>query len=348
MPEPDIDIYDIQEVIHDLEHLIAKTEATLHQTDYHGKLRLVLDVVFLRVFNADHDHRLLIGLLNGLLELPEGERILRVERLDSRMFASRAGDKNPILDLLVRDQLRRLIQIELQLVSYPAYMNRAVFYLTRVHSEQLKGGEGYEQLNRSIGVHILSWTLLKPAQDWPGPITRARFCDLEHKREVTDQLELVFVELPKFRKPSQFLETEREKWLYYLKNADRMTQEDVKMLNLKILDEVDEKLLHVSRNEEMRFAFLGETKAYLDALSYRTGWQNHYLKEGIAQGTAQGIAQGIVQGQREALRELLSSLFGPLPPSTQHKLEQLTDLSELKRLTREAVRAPNLQALQLD
>ncbi|MFM7199852.1 MAG: Rpn family recombination-promoting nuclease/putative transposase [Myxococcota bacterium] len=363
MPIDTFDIFDIPENSEQLDTLLRAYSEHILRHDFNGKLKLILEVVFLRVFDGENDHRLLIGLLNALLQLEQRDQIRKVERLETRQLSPHAGDKTPVLDLLVRDDEGRLLHIELQLVGQPDYMARAVFYLTRIHSQQLDAGQDYAELGRSISIHILSWNLLTPVSDWPHPVTQGRLCDTSSGKELSDQLTLVFAELRKFKIPPKELRTDQEKWLYYLKHAERLSHEEVTKMGLKLLNEVDDKLRKVSRSPDLRFASVFEMKERMDAISYQNAWARHYTKSGLEQGRLEGLQQGLQQGlheglhqgqavgrlaaQRESILQILEARFGSVPPPLRTQLEALTEPDQLSALLVAAATTPSLEALFL-
>jgi len=60
-----------------------------------------------------------------------------------------------------------------------------------------------------------------------------------------------------------------------------------------------------------------------------------------------GMQAGLQQGQRTMLKKQLEIRFGPLSPSTQHRLESL-DTERLEALAVELLKAQSLQELGLE
>ncbi|HBK66403.1 MAG TPA: transposase, partial [Cyanobacteria bacterium UBA11166] len=82
---------------------------------------------------------------------------------------------------------------------------------------QLKYGQGYSYLNPVIGLTITDFTLFPSTQK---VITSFHFQEQEEKLSYQEkQLKLFFVELPKFTKKLEELETLADKWIYFLKEA---------------------------------------------------------------------------------------------------------------------------------
>lgn len=319
--------------------------------DFDGKLRPILEPVFLRLFDAENQYQLLIALLNDLLELPEGERIGRVESLRTRILGQQVGEKEPVVDLLVKDQLERQIQIEIQLCSQPAYMHRAVYYLARVHGAQLDRGQEYHRVGRTICIHILDWGLFLPEEQWRQAVTRVKLCDEQSGRVVSEQLQLMFVELKKFQLDLEVLHTRLEKWLYYLKYGARLSLEQVGRMNMRELQQVDEKLRVISRERELRLQAIYEEMRERDAVNLRMGSLREGfeqgVKEGLQAGRQEGIQAGRQEGQRLLILQLLQAKFGPLADERRRKLEQIEDDAILAQLATQVLTAPSLEALGL-
>lgn len=347
MSDMEDDIDDSEEERQEAEALFRYSEAELLDPDFDGKLKLILEMVFLRVFDAENSYRLLISLLNALLNLEGRDRIEAVERLETRQFSNRAGEKDPVLDMLVRDQWDRHIQVELQLLGQQAYINRAVYYAAMVHSKQLEQGAPYEKVGRTVTIHVLAWNLLRPKREWPQAVTRVKLCDILKGRVVSEQLQLVFIELPKFKRKLEELETAEEKWIYYLKHGESLSRQEVEAMGMPELKEADEKLRFVSRKEDLRFAYLSELKRQNDAINFREGWIQHGYDKGIEKGREEGRQEGALDGQRRSVQVLLEARFGPLSASALQHLQSIQDANRLNTLLIEGIKSPSLASLGL-
>ena len=298
-----IDMDDNEDERREVEAFFRYSEAELRSPDFDGKLKPLLETVFLRVFDSENDFRLLIALLNALLRLEGRDRIEAIEKLSTQVYSDRAGDKDPVLDMLVRDQSDRHIQVELQLLGQEAYMNRAIYYASQVHSKQLLQGELYDSVGRTVTIHVLAWNLLRPRREWSQAVTRVKLCDILSGRSVSEQLQLLFIELPKFKLKLDELSSDDEKWIYYLKHGETLTRQEVQAMGIPELKETDEKLRFVSRKDDMRFAGIYELKRHHDAINFREGWKKHGFEKGIQEGLQQGLQEGLQQGLEQGLQQ---------------------------------------------
>jgi predicted transposase/invertase (TIGR01784 family) len=176
---------------------------------------LLNDIIFKIVFGTDANRPLLRALLNALLGLQGPDRITDLTILNPSIDKEYLAQKDAILDVKAQDTRGRRYNIEVQLASRPAYVARAIFYLARLYTDQLEKGDPYSRLARTIGISLLDFVLIP---ELPDLHNRYRFYDEAHQRELTDILEIHFIELARFRgdKP-RGLSTPFEKWLHALK-----------------------------------------------------------------------------------------------------------------------------------
>ena len=76
-------------------------------------------------------------------------------------------------------------------------------------------------------------------------------------------------------------------------------------------------------------------------------WEKKVRRESWQEGRKEGRKAGLVEGMQRALLQLMSSRFGPLPQDVRHRVEGLTSVAELEKLTRKVLRAKTLQEMGL-
>lgn len=179
------------------------------------RFSLLNDVVFKHVFGSQTGIPVLRALLNALLEFSGDGRIVELELLNPNLDRERIGQKGVILDIKARDGQGRLYNVEVQVAPERAYVERALYYLARLFGSQLDPGEPYRMLAKTVGISLLDFPLFPDLADLH---SRYRLHDERHGRELTDVLELHFIELSKFRRDKPFAQqTGFERWLHVLK-----------------------------------------------------------------------------------------------------------------------------------
>jgi predicted transposase/invertase (TIGR01784 family) len=180
-----------------------------------GNHSFLNDLVFKIVFSSEQNRHLLRALLNAILGLIGQDRIVDLTILNPHLDLEYAAEKRSILDVKARDGRGRLYNVEVQVCERPSYVERAVFYLARLFGGQLEKGDSYGQIVKTIGISIVDFILFEDLE----PLhSRYRLYDAGNQRELTDILEIHFIELPRFDglKPHS-LRTPFEKWLHVLK-----------------------------------------------------------------------------------------------------------------------------------
>ena len=124
------------------------------------KTRLINDVLFKYVFASTADSKLLVYLLNAILELKKGERIKKLTILNP-FNKDNILIKETILDVKAEDERWRLYDIEVQLLKQLHYVDRMIYYVSSLYSKQLEVGTPFNNLKKCISLSILDHTLLK-------------------------------------------------------------------------------------------------------------------------------------------------------------------------------------------
>jgi predicted transposase/invertase (TIGR01784 family) len=181
-------------------------------------LSLLNDIIFKHVFGTESNKPLLICLLNAILGYAGKGRITEIQILNPFSDRECPDEKLVILDIKASDGQGRLFNIEVQLAPKAGYIGRVIYYLAKLYSGQLEPGESFTRLAKTIGISILDFTLFENTCDLHNIY---RLLNTQSHHELTDILELHFIELVKFDryKPHE-LRTPFEKWLYLLKFGD--------------------------------------------------------------------------------------------------------------------------------
>ncbi|MBI3926659.1 MAG: PD-(D/E)XK nuclease family transposase [Armatimonadetes bacterium] len=272
-------------------------------------LSLLNDIIFKIVFGTDVSRPVLRALLNALLGLSGERRIVDLDILNPYLDKEHLLDKGVILDVKARDAQGRLYNIEVQVSAQPAYMERAVYYLARLFSEQLEKGDPYTRIAKTIGISLLDFVLFSDLEDLHSTY---RFYDTDHQRELTDILELHFIELAKFRrdKPHE-LRTPFEKWLHVLKFGELYESGLAPVPEALRQEEGIEMALESMRkacaSDEVREMIELRMKAMRDEATRMEAAVQQGLEQGLEQGLQQGLQQGLEQGRREGRRALVET-----------------------------------------
>lgn len=246
------------------------------------------DVVFQRIFGSPENEDILISFLNAVLEKTEKEKIKHVEYADTKLSDIEAvDDKIGILDVRVITERGTHINIEIQLINRYNMINRTLFYWSRLYSSQIKKGENYKNLNKTITINILNFNYIDSRKYH----TTYHLYEDDEKTILTDILEIHFVELPKFIEENPKLNNSLNRWLAFLTKPEKGILEVVEMGEPAIRKAITV-LDMLSRDPEtVRLAEL-RMKRILDEKSMIEGAKEEGRAEGIIETAKKALLKG--------------------------------------------------------
>ncbi|MEO5367485.1 MAG: Rpn family recombination-promoting nuclease/putative transposase, partial [Magnetococcus sp. WYHC-3] len=178
-----------------------------------------IDFAFKKIFGSEDAKDCLISFLESLLGL-EGEHRLEEVALMDPFLAPRLQElKYSILDVRCRDRRGVTFIVEMQVQKAAAFLKRIQYNAAKAYVQQISSGEDYPKLNQVVAITIVDFVL------FPG---FAHCVSCHETSEVitgTTQLhEIVyyFIELPKFTKSLEEVETTLEQWIHFLRWAGSM------------------------------------------------------------------------------------------------------------------------------
>ena len=185
--------------------------------DYRGSgvyADLLLDLTFKKAFNPDTQNKVcLIELLNALLEGEIDEPIEDVQSRDKEHNDGSNENRTTIFDLHCVDSKNRKFIIEVQIAKQENIVNRAIYYAAQTVVSQGDRGRGYKYgLDPVITVVFMEFSVFDEQDKY---LRKAMLREKDGTR-ISRTLNFVFVELPKFRKKLEELETNLDKCLYAL------------------------------------------------------------------------------------------------------------------------------------
>lgn len=247
------------------------------------------DFAFKKIFGSEQSHDVLISFLNAMLYNGD-RRISQLEILNPYLAPRIRGVKDTYLDVKAKLDNNTSVIIEMQVLNIEGFEKRILYNAAKAYSIQLGIGQSYSLLNPVIALTITDFEMF-PEMDR----LTSRFI-LKEKDFLIDypiyDLELVFVELPKFDKAIADLETLADKWLYFLKHA----------IDLDVVPESMNSVPEI--RQAFEFAREGNLSAEeLDELQHQ---------EFFIQDQHNAIVKALKQGKTEATIEMATKLLDML------------------------------------
>ena len=258
-----------------------------------------MDFVFKRIFGNENHPNVLISFLNAVLN--PVDPIQSVELKDTTIEKSHLEDKYSRLDVKAMTNKGEYINIEIQLKDEYNMIKRSLYYWSKLYEGQLENGENYQKLSRTICINLLDFNLLN--HDKFHSVYRLKDC--ETNEELTDVMELHFIELKKIKdvQHAEEVKTKLEAWLYFINQPDSELVQELEKIEVDI-KEAKAELIRLSgdRKERERYEKRRESRLNeISALSYAE-------EKGIQKGIEQGLEQGAKQEKIEIAKNLLDIL----------------------------------------
>ena len=207
--------------------------------------------------------------------------------------------------------------IEIQLQPHQYENERILYYWADTYRRQLKRGNSYGELNRTISIVILDHEIeiLKGIEEL-GVKWQIRD-DKTGKRVLTDRLEIIIIELPKAKRIyGNDTKNKIVQWMMFLDNPNKKEVVQIMAVNKDIrkaieeLEQVsgDEKLQRIAELREKAIRDEKAALAYALDNGYKVGWEKG-LEKGITDGLEQGLKQGIEQGIEQNKIEIVKNML---------------------------------------
>ena len=185
------------------------------------------DFGFKRIFGSEFNKELLISFLNALFR---GEQVVKeVTYLNAEQLGDRPDARRTIFDVYCTNDKDEKFIVEMQNVYQEFFKDRTIYYSTFPIREQAQKGEWDFHLNAVYTIGLLNFNFaegLDEAHHWHHEV---KLMEVDTKKVFYDKLTYVYVEIPKFNKKEEDLDTMFDKWMYVLKNLSALMERPAKL-----------------------------------------------------------------------------------------------------------------------
>jgi predicted transposase/invertase (TIGR01784 family) len=177
------------------------------------------DIAFRKIFGNDSKKKTLTSFLNAVIDLPKNEQIIDVEITNPYQLGKLSGGKSTIVDVKAKDEKGNIFIVEMQIAEFDFFHKRILYYTSQSYVAQIDKGVRYDKLKPVYFIGILEFEIGKNTSYF----SRHKVLNVETKEQVIQDVEFNFIELPKFDKAINELETSIDQWTYFIKNAENLT-----------------------------------------------------------------------------------------------------------------------------
>ncbi len=267
------------------------------------------DYGFKRLFGEEPNKDLLLDFLNVLLKEEEGE-IKDLTYLKGEQLGTSEVDRKAIFDLYCENEKGEKFIVELQKTKQNFFKDRTVYYSTFPIREQAKRADWNYELKAVYTIAILDFVFDEDKNEPNKYRYDIKLTDIETKKIFYDKLTFIYLEMPKFNKTVEELETRFDKWLFVLRNLNKLDR-----VPDKLREQIFDKLFETAEIAKFTPA---QVQSYEDSLKYYRD-----LKNSLDTAKEEGREEIAFEIARKALKKGYS----------------IDELMELTGLTKEQIEA---------
>ncbi len=277
------------------------------------------DYAFKRVFGSEGSRPVLLSFLNAILDYQGEQAIVDLSIVDPYQVPMLKGMKDTCVDVKAVLANGKHVIIEMQVLNVAGFEKRVLHNAAKEYATQLKKGDEYTLLNPVIALTFTDFVMFEGSDEY---LSRFRLIERDRFIEYSDDVELIFVELPKFNVDQDTLDTTQDKWIYFVINAGSLEYIPDKLASDPRITEAFGMANEAAMSpEELGIQFKRHDFIILQrgsqALAERKGKEvGIELGKGIGieMGKRIGNENGMLQGETLALQKLLTKRFGVLTP----------------------------------
>lgn len=278
---------------------MAKKASNIQRTSEERYISLLTDFGFKRIFGTKPNKDLLISFLNTLFH---GEQVIKdVKYLNSEHVGDVYAERKAIFDVYCENEKGEKFIVEMQNAYQAYFKDRSIYYTTFPIREQAPKGQDWNfELKQIYTIALLNFDINDDAFAKEQLRHEVKLIDTDTKAVFYDKLTFIYIEIAKFDKTENELDTMYDKWLYVLKNMDSLERHP-KALQEKIFTKLfkEAEIALFSPNELREYE--NSKKAYRDIKnSIDTA-----LERGREEGLQEGMEKGMERGRKEIARNLL-------------------------------------------
>ncbi len=246
------------------------------------------DVFAKFIFANEARKDLTLDLINSVFELDGTKEIVDFDFRDRELDSNREDGRGIVLDVTGKCSDGTLVNVEFQLHKLDGMEQRMLYYWSLLYGRRLVRSEEYTALNHTVVISILAYRLFDD-EVWPhyhSSFAVLNTKDMNHK--LTDDLEIHFVELPKWKRKPVSEMSRLERWMAYL--SPRTTDEE--RGQLAMVDNAIETAMEAENVFVASPEYLTAYERYEKRVRDEAAMKSAARKDGIAIGEARGEAKG--------------------------------------------------------
>ena len=248
------------------------------------------DFAFKKLFGTEMNKDLLISFLNALLQ--GREVVLDVNYLNTEHLGTQEYDRRAVFDVYCKNDKGEVFLVEMQKGEQQFFKDRSIYYSTFAIREQAPRGEWNYELKGVYTIGILNFCFDKEREG--NYYHEVKLMDTATKEVFYDKLVFIYLEMPKFTKQENELESLFDKWLYVIRNLAAL-MERPRVLQEKVFAHLFEAAEIAKFSRVERYEYEESLKAYRDWFSVMATAELRGEERGKEKGLKEGLEKGRIE-----------------------------------------------------
>lgn len=259
------------------------------------------DYGFKYLFGTEPNKEFTLAFINALLQ---GREVIKsLTLLPSEQLGDTQEDRRAVFDVYCENEQGDKIIIEMQKADQQYFKDRSIYYSSFPIRQQGVKGRWRFGLKAVYTIGILDFVFDEDKEDKEYYHHVVQLMDVKKKKVFFDNLTYIYLEMPKFKKTEEELETLVDKWLFALKNLPRLLERP-KALQERIFKKFFDVAEVAALTKEDYFKYVESEQIYYDLDgAFRTANKKGYT-QGKKKGLAEGRAEGLAEGRAEVAKKL--------------------------------------------
>ena len=223
------------------------------------------DYGFKKIFGDTENTELLRSLINDILGLEGKKKIETIIFKNGELLPDNPEERKAIFDLCCIDENGSEFIVELQKVYQEHFQSRALYYTTFPIQEQAIRGSWNFSLTPIYFIGLLNFEVdrFKTSNEF---LHHGKITDIKTKEIMYDNLNMIYVEIPKLKKEKEELNSHLEWWLYVFQNLSRL-QEIPQALKGDVIEKAFEKAEFLKLPKVEQDQYHKNLKVYRDLIN---------------------------------------------------------------------------------
>lgn len=248
------------------------------------------DLIFKRLFGAVGRENIVKDFLEAILDVKIEEVILGEETI---LLPDEFNEKASVLDVKAKLENGTQVDIEMQNTQSEFIVKRSHYYASKMYTGQLKAGKDYKELKKVIVIFITNFNIFSQIENYH---TVWKMTEKNNQMEHFDEMELHYIEMPKFLESKFDKKRKIDQWLLFIDYTRKELLKEIMEENEKV-KEAAEDLEKMKKDEHEQYLAWAREVYLMDIEAYKETARNEGMVKGHAEGHAEGHKEGLKKGK---------------------------------------------------